>query len=333
MARWLDGRVTAVIGTHTHVQTNDARVQPGGTAAITDAGMTGPHDSVIGVARAGDPPHAYRSPGPLRAGRRRRPDRGRAGRCDADGRATAFEPVRVRSVRLGQHERMPRAVQAVTNRTGRGAGRAGRRARDREQHEPRRRPRRSRASPSSGTGTTAASARARRRERRGAEAAPAARRAGPAARARSETAARALCRTRRRRRPRRPRSGRAAPASPGRAQTQIHDEHGQLDDRVRTPHAVPESPPRFCEPWPAAHLDVEPDQRRSERARSRGSRSGAGARAGARRCARRLRARRRGTGGSERHDPASRPRQPSASRRPRRRQTYSRRASGNEHAG
>ena len=41
--------MTAVIGTHTHVQTNDARVQPGGTAAITDAGMTGPHDSVIGV--------------------------------------------------------------------------------------------------------------------------------------------------------------------------------------------------------------------------------------------------------------------------------------------
>ncbi|WP_411278201.1 YmdB family metallophosphoesterase [Gaiella sp.] len=49
LARWLDGRVTAVIGTHTHVQTSDARVQPGGTAAITDAGMTGPHDSVIGV--------------------------------------------------------------------------------------------------------------------------------------------------------------------------------------------------------------------------------------------------------------------------------------------
>ena len=49
IARWLDGRVTAVIGTHTHVQTNDARVQPKGTAAVTDAGMTGPHDSVIGV--------------------------------------------------------------------------------------------------------------------------------------------------------------------------------------------------------------------------------------------------------------------------------------------
>jgi 2',3'-cyclic-nucleotide 2'-phosphodiesterase len=49
LASWLDGRVTAVIGTHTHVQTNDARVLAGGTAAITDAGMTGPHDSVIGV--------------------------------------------------------------------------------------------------------------------------------------------------------------------------------------------------------------------------------------------------------------------------------------------
>ena len=41
MSRVLDGRVTAVFGTHTHVQTSDARVQPGGTAAITDAGMYG----------------------------------------------------------------------------------------------------------------------------------------------------------------------------------------------------------------------------------------------------------------------------------------------------
>jgi metallophosphoesterase (TIGR00282 family) len=49
LATWLDGRVTAVIGTHTHVQTNDARILPGGTAAVSDAGMTGPHDSVIGV--------------------------------------------------------------------------------------------------------------------------------------------------------------------------------------------------------------------------------------------------------------------------------------------
>jgi 2',3'-cyclic-nucleotide 2'-phosphodiesterase len=45
----LDGRVTAVIGTHTHVQTADERVLPKGTAYVTDAGMTGPHDSIIGV--------------------------------------------------------------------------------------------------------------------------------------------------------------------------------------------------------------------------------------------------------------------------------------------
>ena len=45
----LDGRVTAVVGTHTHVQTADERVLPQGTAYITDVGMTGPHDSVIGV--------------------------------------------------------------------------------------------------------------------------------------------------------------------------------------------------------------------------------------------------------------------------------------------
>ena len=48
MARYLDGRVAAVIGTHTHVPTADARVTPSGTACITDIGMTGPHDSVIG---------------------------------------------------------------------------------------------------------------------------------------------------------------------------------------------------------------------------------------------------------------------------------------------
>jgi metallophosphoesterase (TIGR00282 family) len=47
----LDGRVAAVVGTHTHVQTADSRVLPQGTAYITDVGMTGPHDSVIGVDR------------------------------------------------------------------------------------------------------------------------------------------------------------------------------------------------------------------------------------------------------------------------------------------
>jgi metallophosphoesterase (TIGR00282 family) len=49
MGRFLDGRVSAVLGTHTHVQTADERVLPGGTAYITDVGMCGPWDSVIGV--------------------------------------------------------------------------------------------------------------------------------------------------------------------------------------------------------------------------------------------------------------------------------------------
>lgn len=49
LAWHLDGRASIVVGTHTHVQTNDARILPGGTAALTDAGMTGPHASVIGA--------------------------------------------------------------------------------------------------------------------------------------------------------------------------------------------------------------------------------------------------------------------------------------------
>jgi metallophosphoesterase (TIGR00282 family) len=97
LSRWLDGRVTAVIGTHTHVQTADARVQPGGTAAITDAGMTGPHDSVIGV-KAELATHRMRTGMPVRfevaeGGVR---IEGALVTCDpATGRATAIEPVRV----------------------------------------------------------------------------------------------------------------------------------------------------------------------------------------------------------------------------------------------
>ncbi len=49
---YVDGRASAVLGTHTHVPTADERVLPGGTACITDVGMTGPHDSVIGVEKA-----------------------------------------------------------------------------------------------------------------------------------------------------------------------------------------------------------------------------------------------------------------------------------------
>lgn len=48
---YLDGRVTAVLGTHTHIPTADERILPGGTAYQTDVGMSGPYDSVIGVDR------------------------------------------------------------------------------------------------------------------------------------------------------------------------------------------------------------------------------------------------------------------------------------------
>ena len=49
LAWYLDGRVSAVVGTHTHVTTADERILPGGTAFLSDVGMTGPHESVIGV--------------------------------------------------------------------------------------------------------------------------------------------------------------------------------------------------------------------------------------------------------------------------------------------
>ena len=96
MARYLDGRVTAVIGTHTHVQTSDARVLKGGTAAITDAGMTGPHDSVIGsddhnaIKRfvTGMPLRLEPATGEVRI-------EGALVECGADGRATACAAIRV----------------------------------------------------------------------------------------------------------------------------------------------------------------------------------------------------------------------------------------------
>ncbi len=96
LARLLDGRVTAVLGTHTHVQTNDARVMPGGTAALTDAGMTGPHDSVIGVEAAlaiermrnGLPVRFHPAEGDVRI-------EGALVECDAEGRAHRCETLRV----------------------------------------------------------------------------------------------------------------------------------------------------------------------------------------------------------------------------------------------
>jgi 2',3'-cyclic-nucleotide 2'-phosphodiesterase len=96
LAQWLDGKVTAVIGTHTHVQTNDARVLPGGTAALSDAGMTGPHDSVIGVQsalaikrmRTGLPVRFETASGDVRI-------EGALIECDGDGRASSCNTVRV----------------------------------------------------------------------------------------------------------------------------------------------------------------------------------------------------------------------------------------------
>ena len=49
MGHYLDGRADIVVGTHTHVQTADAQILPGGTAYITDLGMVGPYDSILGV--------------------------------------------------------------------------------------------------------------------------------------------------------------------------------------------------------------------------------------------------------------------------------------------
>jgi metallophosphoesterase (TIGR00282 family) len=96
LARMLDGRATAVVGTHTHVQTNDARVQPGGTAAITDVGMTGPHDSVIGV-RADLILHHLRTGMPVRFHPADADVRieGLVVECGDDGRATGCEALRV----------------------------------------------------------------------------------------------------------------------------------------------------------------------------------------------------------------------------------------------
>ena len=96
MARYLDGRVTAVLGTHTHVQTSDARVLKGGTAAITDAGMTGPHDSVIGSDEhnalkrflTGMPTRLEPASGDVRI-------EGALVECTAAGRATRCTAVRV----------------------------------------------------------------------------------------------------------------------------------------------------------------------------------------------------------------------------------------------
>ncbi|HEX4521000.1 MAG TPA: TIGR00282 family metallophosphoesterase [Gaiellaceae bacterium] len=96
LAHYLDGRATGVFGTHTHVQTNDARVLAGGTAAVTDAGMTGPHDSVIGSLPDG-PIKRFTTGLPVRLEVASGDVRieGVVVDCDTNGRATSCELVRV----------------------------------------------------------------------------------------------------------------------------------------------------------------------------------------------------------------------------------------------
>jgi metallophosphoesterase (TIGR00282 family) len=94
----LDGRVSAVVGTHTHVPTADARILPRGTAYQTDAGMTGPYDSVIGVER-GPVLHRFLTQLPVRfeAARGNVQLRGViVGVNGATGLATSIKPVDIR---------------------------------------------------------------------------------------------------------------------------------------------------------------------------------------------------------------------------------------------
>lgn len=100
LGHFLDGRVSLVAGTHTHVPTADARILPGGTAYITDIGMTGDYDSVIGMDKAGSL-QRWRTDVP---GQRLSPAMGEAMLCavlvetdDRTGLARRIEPVRLGS--------------------------------------------------------------------------------------------------------------------------------------------------------------------------------------------------------------------------------------------
>jgi metallophosphoesterase (TIGR00282 family) len=98
LAHFLDGRVSLVVGTHTHVPTADAQILPGGTAYLTDVGMTGDYDSVIGMDKEGSL-RRWRSDLPSR---RLEPAGGEATLCavlvetdERTGLARRIEPVRI----------------------------------------------------------------------------------------------------------------------------------------------------------------------------------------------------------------------------------------------
>ncbi|HEX5455569.1 MAG TPA: TIGR00282 family metallophosphoesterase [Stellaceae bacterium] len=105
-AHFADGRVSAVIGTHTHVPTADHQILPGGTAYLSDAGMCGDYDSVIGMEKA---PSVRRFVTKMPAEKKAKPADGEATLCGvflaidpADGLARRIEPVRVGG-RLAPH--------------------------------------------------------------------------------------------------------------------------------------------------------------------------------------------------------------------------------------
>ena len=118
----LDGRVTAVFGTHTHVQTADDRILPKGTAYLTDAGMTGPHDSIIGVtteialAQVRDRPAGALRIGDRTGRERRRRDAGSSSPRDA-GHAAARDRGRARES-VGRRRSSIRPVRPRPTATG-----------------------------------------------------------------------------------------------------------------------------------------------------------------------------------------------------------------------
>jgi len=97
MGWYLDGRVSAVVGTHTHVPTADETIRPGGTAYVTDVGMTGDYDSVIGMEKE-EPLRRFTRKIP---GARFEPAQGEATLCGvgveigADGLTQRIGPVRL----------------------------------------------------------------------------------------------------------------------------------------------------------------------------------------------------------------------------------------------
>jgi hypothetical protein len=105
-AHFADGRVSAVLGTHTHVPTADAQILPGGTAYLSDAGMCGDYDSVIGMEKA---PSVHRFVTRMPSEKKAKPGEGEGTLCgvfvaidDLSGLARRIEPVRVGG-RLAPH--------------------------------------------------------------------------------------------------------------------------------------------------------------------------------------------------------------------------------------